>query len=86
MTGLTIEQRQEKLRLLIIDILRHKNRATAREIMYELQAHDIWKRPREISGIILGDYELKKQVDIEYRNVGGLTFTLKSDIASILRR
>jgi hypothetical protein len=81
--NLTVEQRQEKIRLLILDVLRHKDRATAREISFELQVYDIWKSPREITGLINGDPQLKDRIDIDFQNFGGwqrLTFHLRRDL------
>jgi len=80
MSAHTIEQRQDKLRMIILQLLHHKSRATAREISYELQVCDVWKSPREIVSVILGDARLKNQVDVEYRTYRGwrrLVFTLK---------
>ena len=87
MTALTIQQRQQKVRNIILDILLHKSRATAREISYELQVHDVWKSPREITGLINGDPQLKKHVDVEwksYRGWGRLTFSLKRTYNSMI--
>ena len=82
MTGLTVALRQEKLRNIILDILYHKDRATAREIAFDLQVHDVWKSPREIASVILQDPRLKKHVDINWQYFGGwqrLTFSLRRD-------
>lgn len=86
MVALTIEQRQQKVRNIILDILLHKSRATAREISYELQVHDIWRSPREITGIIKGDSQLRRRVNVEFQDFGGwkrLTFTLRRDYNAI---
>jgi len=87
LTALTIAQRQQKLRNIILDVLLHKSSATAREISYELQVHDVWKSPREITGLINGDPQLKRRVDVEYRNYRGwgrLTFSLKRTYNSMI--
>ena len=80
--------RQTKIRKILLDVLRHKDRATARELAFELQVFGIWKSPRELTGFVLADPELKKVLEIEYRTMGGwnrLTFSLKRDYKSILR-
>jgi len=87
MTALTIAKRQEKVRNIILDILHHKSRATAREISYELQVHDVWRSPREITGIIKRDSQLKRRVDVEFRSYNGwnrLCFSLKRSYNSII--
>jgi len=87
MSALTIAQRQEKLRNIILDILHHKDRATAREISYELQVHDVWKSPREITGIIKGDSQLKRRVDVEFQSYNGwnrLCFSLTRSYNSMI--
>jgi hypothetical protein len=82
MVGLTVALRQEKIRNLILGILLHKSRATAREIAYELQVYDIWKSPGEITALIRGDPQLNRCIDIDYENFGGwsrMVYTLKRD-------
>jgi hypothetical protein len=87
MSGLTMAKREEKICNIILSILLHKSKATSREISYELQVHDIWKSPREITGIIQGNSEFMRCVGVEHRSRGGwncLIFTLRRDYNSMI--
>lgn len=80
--NLSVEQRQEKVRNIVLDILRHKDRVTARELAYELQVYGIRKSPREVTGIINGDRQLKDRVEVNFQDYGGwqrMTFHLRRD-------
>lgn len=82
MPNLTVALHQERLRNLVLEVLQHKDRVTSRELAFELQAHDIWKTPREVASIILDDPLLKKHVDMNWQYFGGwqrLTFSFRRD-------
>jgi len=80
MPALTIEQRQERTRNLILDALRRNRDMTARQIGHELQVYDIWLSPLEVAFFIKGDKRLKQRVEFEFQRTSrwaGLIYWLK---------
>ena len=80
--NLTVAQHREKLRGLILAILKSTDGMTSREISYRLQASDIWMTPRALTAILEGDEVLRNRLSIRYQYFGGwtrLTFALRQD-------
>ena len=81
--NLTVTQHREKLRGLILAILKSTDGMTSREISYRLQAFDIWMTPRALTAVLEGDEVLRHQVDVHHQDLGGwarLTFALNRDL------
>jgi hypothetical protein len=81
--NLSVEGHREKLRALILGILRYTDGMTSREISYRLQAFDIWMTPRALTAVLEGDKVLRDRLDVHYQTLGGwtrLTFALKRDL------
>lgn len=66
MVGLTIAQKHDKTRDLILDILRRHKNMSARQISYELSEHGIWLSSVEIANFMRSDERLKKAVEVEF--------------------
>ena len=78
MVGLTIAQKNDKIRDLILDALRQNKDLTARQISSELSIYNIWLSPDKVAHFIRSDERLSKVVETEFvrrRRWSGLVYS-----------
>jgi len=78
MTGLTLAQKNEKIREHILDLLRRERDVTARQISYELSVYNVWLSPGKVANFMRSDELLQQFVETEFvrrRKWSGLVYT-----------